>query len=132
MHILSTSIAAFILGTTTVAAMADKLPKGAIPLSADEVRAIYSGKTGVYSVSDIYYDPNGTTKGVFGKPKATNTFKARGPSKATSDACTTSRKAIPRRTPTAIRSGAWARSSIRYGRFTMTGPSPTRNIRPKS
>lgn len=75
MHILSTSIAAFVLGTTTVAAMADKLPKGATPLSAAEVHAIYSGKTGIYNTSDVYYDPNGTTKGVSGKPKATSTFK---------------------------------------------------------
>lgn len=75
MHFLLTSVTAAILGATTVAAVADKLPKGATPLSAAEVRAIYSGKTGVYSVSDIYYDPNGTTKGVFGKPKAKSTFK---------------------------------------------------------
>ncbi|WP_292372673.1 DUF995 domain-containing protein [Mesorhizobium sp.] len=75
MHILSTYIAGIILGATTVAAMADKLPKGATPLPSDEVRAIYSGKTGVYSVSDVYYDPNGTTKGVFGKPKAKSTFQ---------------------------------------------------------
>ena len=75
MHLLSISIGAVILGATTVAAVADKLPKGATPLSADEVRSIYSGKTGVYSVSDIYYDPNGVTKGVFGKPKAKVAFK---------------------------------------------------------
>lgn len=75
MHYRLIYIAGIILGATTPAAMADKLPKGATPLSANEVRAIYSGKTGVYRVSDIYYDPNGTTKGVFGKPKPTSTFK---------------------------------------------------------
>ncbi|WP_181180590.1 DUF995 domain-containing protein [Mesorhizobium sp. B2-4-6] len=81
MHFPSTSIravisiSAVILGATTVAAMAVKLPKGATPLSADEVRLIYSGKTGVYRGADTYYDPNGTTRGVFGKPKAVGTFK---------------------------------------------------------
>lgn len=75
MNFLLASISAVILVATTGAAVADKLPKGATPLSSDEVRLIYSGKTGVYNVSDVYYDPNGTTKGVSGKPKARNTFK---------------------------------------------------------
>ncbi|TKB10161.1 MAG: DUF995 domain-containing protein [Mesorhizobium sp.] len=75
MHFLLASITGIILGATTVTAVADKLPTGATPLSADEVRAIYSGKTGVYKASDVYYDPSGTTKGVFGKPKAKSTFE---------------------------------------------------------
>ena len=75
MHFLSTSIGAVVLGATTVSAVADKLPKGATPLSAADVRSIYSGTTGIYSGADIYYDPKGITKGVFGKPKAAGTFK---------------------------------------------------------
>ncbi|MFD1982649.1 hypothetical protein ACFSOZ_08165 [Mesorhizobium newzealandense] len=56
-------------------AWADKLPKDAVELTADEVKAIYSGKTGFYIVSNIYYAPDGTTKGIFGKPKITTTFR---------------------------------------------------------
>ena len=47
-------------------AWAGKLPKDAVELTADEVKAIYSDTTGVYDVSDEYYAPDGTTKGVFG------------------------------------------------------------------
>lgn len=74
MDTIRACLTAAIVAATSTTTLADKLPKGATPLSSDEVRAIYSGKTGVYKVSDIYYDPNGTTKGVFGKPKATMTI----------------------------------------------------------
>ena len=65
-------------------AWADKLPKDAVKLKAAEVKAIYSGTTGVYGVSSIYYAPDGTIKGIFEKPngifgifgkKVTSTFK---------------------------------------------------------
>lgn len=56
-------------------AWAGKLPKDAVELTAAEVKAIYSGKTGIYDVSSIYYASDGTTKGIFGKPKVTATFK---------------------------------------------------------
>ena len=49
-------------------AWADKLPKDAVKLKAAEVKAIYSGTTGVYGVSSIYYAPDGTIKGIFEKP----------------------------------------------------------------
>ncbi|TPI18373.1 DUF995 domain-containing protein [Mesorhizobium sp. B4-1-1] len=55
--------------------LAGKLPKDAVPLSADEVKAIYSGKTGLYGTSTEYYAPDGTTKGFVGKSKITATFK---------------------------------------------------------
>ncbi len=75
MNRLIACIAFSVLTSAATDAVADKLPKNATPLTPDEVRAIYSGKTAVYSSSDVYFDPNGTTKGIFGKPKATTTFK---------------------------------------------------------
>ena len=62
-------------------AWADKLPKDAVKLTAAEVKAIYSGTTGVYGVTNMYYAPDGTIKGIVGKPgifrqlKITSTFK---------------------------------------------------------
>jgi hypothetical protein len=69
--LLGAVLTSFVCGS----AWADKLPKDAVELAADEVKAIYSGKTGIYSVSSMYYAPDGTTKGIYGKPKITATFK---------------------------------------------------------
>jgi len=58
-------------------AWADRLPKNASPMSADEITKLYAGQTQVSKVSDIFFDPSGTTKGIFGKPKATGTFSGK-------------------------------------------------------
>ena len=45
-------------------ALADKLPKDAVELSADEVKAIYSGKSTDWSKSSAYFAPDGQYFGV--------------------------------------------------------------------
>lgn len=56
------------------AAFAGPLPPTAKPMSADAIAKIYSGHTAVFNISDIYFAPDGTTKGLFGKPKIKGTF----------------------------------------------------------
>ena len=47
--------------------VADKLPKSAKPLTTDEVKAIYSGKSVVWSKTNaFYFSPDGVTKGYNG------------------------------------------------------------------
>ena len=60
---------------TTAVASAGKLPKGAVEMTRHEVKKIFSDTTAFYSKSDQYYAPDGTTKGVFGKPRIVTTFK---------------------------------------------------------
>jgi hypothetical protein len=71
MRLLSSVVLSSVLITPCLAA---KLPDDAKPLSESEIKNMYSGKTGVYKVSDVYYSPTGTVKGVFGKPKPKSTF----------------------------------------------------------
>lgn len=52
-------------------AFAEALPPGTTPLSSDAVAKIYSGKTALWKDSDVYFAPDGTAKGVLGKPKTT-------------------------------------------------------------
>jgi Protein of unknown function (DUF995) len=48
---------------------ANSLPKTAIPMNSDMVKQIYSGKTAVWKDSDVYFAPDGSTKGLYGKPQ---------------------------------------------------------------
>ena len=61
----------------SVPCSADSLPKGAVPLTTSEIVGIYSGKTGIYRVTDEYYAPDFTTRGVWGKPKPRFAFSGR-------------------------------------------------------
>jgi hypothetical protein len=56
------------------AARGDALPKAAIPLSSDAIVKLYSGKTAIGKDADIYFAPDGTDKGVWGKPKTITAF----------------------------------------------------------
>lgn len=62
------------LGTifATAAALADGLPKSATPMDASTVRKMYSGNSAIWTNSDLLFDTDGSIKGVFGKPKATD------------------------------------------------------------
>ncbi len=50
------------------AACADPLPQGAKPLSSKQISKIYSGNSAVWDKSMVFFAPDGTTTGVFGKP----------------------------------------------------------------
>ena len=52
-------------------AVAGPLPETAKPMSAEAIVAMYSGKTLVGNQSDIFFAPDHTDKGIFGKPKMT-------------------------------------------------------------
>jgi hypothetical protein len=52
-------------------ASGEELPAGAHPTSNATVVNLYSGKTAVWKDSDVYFAPDGTAKGVIGKPKIT-------------------------------------------------------------
>jgi hypothetical protein len=53
------------------AALAEALPKTATPLDSEAVVKIYSGRTALWKDADVYFAPDGTAKGVLGKPKIT-------------------------------------------------------------
>jgi hypothetical protein len=50
-------------------ARADSLRKTAAPMSSELVKKLYSGNTAIRKDSDIYFAPDGSIKGVFGKPQ---------------------------------------------------------------
>jgi hypothetical protein len=52
-------------------ALGEPLPQGAKPASSATVVNSYSGRTAVWKDSDVYFAPDGTAKGVLGKPKIT-------------------------------------------------------------
>ena len=54
---------------TSGGASADALPPTAHPVTSATVVALYSGKTALWKDSDVYFAPDGTAKGVIGKPK---------------------------------------------------------------
>lgn len=49
-------------------ALADSLPKTATPMSSQAVQKIYSGNSAIWKDSDVYFAPDGSLKGIFGKP----------------------------------------------------------------
>jgi hypothetical protein len=53
-------------------ASADPLPKSATPMTSEAIRLMYSGNTAVWADSDIYFAPDGSIKGILGKPAAKN------------------------------------------------------------
>jgi Protein of unknown function (DUF995) len=58
--------AAIVLTTCTSMALADKLPKGAIPLTAEELTAIYADHSGDWKPSNkAYFGADGSVKGFF-------------------------------------------------------------------
>jgi len=71
---MRTGLAIALIACGASAAWADKLPKSAVPMAADEISKLYAGNTQVSKLSDIYFDPSGATKGLFGKPKVKGTF----------------------------------------------------------
>jgi hypothetical protein len=52
-------------------ASGEALPSGAHAVSGATVLGLYSGKTAVWKDSDVYFAPDGTAKGIIGKPKIT-------------------------------------------------------------
>jgi Protein of unknown function (DUF995) len=48
---------------------ADSLPKTAAPMRSELVKKLYSGNTAIRKDSDIYFAPDGSIKGVYGKPQ---------------------------------------------------------------
>jgi len=56
-------------GLMCAVALADSLPKTAIPMSAESVKKMYSGNSAILKDSDIYFLADGSVQGVFGKPK---------------------------------------------------------------
>ncbi len=65
------ALAGVVLSTAT---FADDLPKTAAPMSGDAVRKLYSGNSAISKNSDIFFEPDGSLKGIFGKPKVTDTI----------------------------------------------------------
>jgi hypothetical protein len=53
-------------------AFADSLPKTAIPMNAESVKKMYSGNSAIWKDSDVYFLPDGSVQGVFGKPTVTD------------------------------------------------------------
>jgi len=74
---MRTVLAVALIACGATAAWADKLPKNASPMAADEITKLYAGNSQVSKISNIYFDPAGTTKGVLGKPKPTGTFSGK-------------------------------------------------------
>lgn len=60
MRLLATMVTAICLFGAPYSALADKLPKGAEPLSSAELTKIYSGKTTNWKRSNAYFAPEGT------------------------------------------------------------------------
>lgn len=52
-------------------ASGEALPPRAHPASSATVVGLYSGKTAVWKETDVYFAPDGTAKGIIGKPKIT-------------------------------------------------------------
>jgi Protein of unknown function (DUF995) len=61
------SIAALLCNSAT---FSDPLPKSAQPMTTEAVTLMYSGNTAVWQDSDIYFSPDGSVKGILGKPTA--------------------------------------------------------------
>jgi hypothetical protein len=59
-----TLIASWFLATSS---MADKLPKSAKPLTAEEITAMYAGHTAKWKGSNAWFAPDKSIKGLFGK-----------------------------------------------------------------
>ncbi|RWP36846.1 DUF995 domain-containing protein [Mesorhizobium sp.] len=73
-HSTAFSILASILTMHVSTASADNLPKNAKPMSADEVRSVYSGKSAVWDTSNrAFFAPDGTVIGYNLKAKVTFT-----------------------------------------------------------
>jgi hypothetical protein len=73
-HSTAFSVLASILTMHVSTALADNLPKNAKPMSADEVRSVYSGKSAVWDASTrAFFAPNGTVIGYNLKEKVTFT-----------------------------------------------------------
>ena len=68
---------AIMIAVVPIPCLAERLPGGAVPLTASEIVNIYSGKTGIYRITDEYYAPDFTTRGVWGKPKPRFAFTGR-------------------------------------------------------
>ena len=60
-----------ILAAQVSAALADNLPKSAKPMSAGEVRAVYSGKSAVWDDARAFFAPDGGVIGYNSKEKVT-------------------------------------------------------------
>jgi hypothetical protein len=52
-----------------VSTRADSLPKTATPMNSESVKKLYSGNTAIWKDSDVYFAPDGSIKGLFGKPQ---------------------------------------------------------------
>ena len=61
-------LALLVIIPTISSAKASDLPAGAVALSSDEVTKIYSGKTAFWKTATIYFAPDGTIRGYYGKP----------------------------------------------------------------
>jgi hypothetical protein len=68
------SCVAIIVFFSSAAVLADQLASTATPMSSDAISKIYSGKTAVWKSSEMYFSPDGTVKGLYGKPKPTSPF----------------------------------------------------------
>ena len=49
-------------------ALADALPKTATPMSSEAVTKLFQGNSAIWKDEDIYFAPDGSVKGIFGKP----------------------------------------------------------------
>jgi hypothetical protein len=67
MHIVKLLVFASISAVFADAAIAQKLPKNATPLTNEEVIALYSGNTAVWKGSRAYFAPDNKVKGIFGE-----------------------------------------------------------------
>jgi hypothetical protein len=52
------------------AARAEGLPVAAKPMGSEAVKKIYSGNSEITKDADLYFAPDGSVKGIFGKPKS--------------------------------------------------------------
>ncbi len=53
------------LASSAIAKNSGKLPKGAVPLSTEETKAIYSGKTINWKLAQTYWSPDGKAIGYY-------------------------------------------------------------------
>jgi len=59
----------FTAATFSFSAIADTLPKTAVPFSSEELVQLYKGKTVFMKGSDDYFAPDGSVTGKYGSPK---------------------------------------------------------------
>jgi hypothetical protein len=52
------------------AVLAAVLPKSAEPMTVESIKFLYAGNSAIWKDSDIYFAPDGSAKGIFGKPMA--------------------------------------------------------------